>query len=184
MNPRGRAGRPEQSVGRCDHELARRGARRHRRGDAAQPDILYFGEGTGERGGTFAHTKGLWQEFGPTRMVDTPISEQGFTGAAHRRLGHRHAHRGGPDVRRFHVRGGGPDRAAGGQAALHEQRPDERADGGACRRRRRAQRRPASQRHLPPDVGARSRPDRLHALDAGRRQGPDEDGATRRRPRA
>jgi len=46
------------------------------------PLILYFGEGTGERGGTFAHTKGLWQEFGPDRMVDTPISEQGFTGAA------------------------------------------------------------------------------------------------------
>ena len=46
------------------------------------PHIIYFGEGTGERGGTFAHTKGLWQEFGPQRMVDTPISEQGFTGAA------------------------------------------------------------------------------------------------------
>jgi 2-oxoisovalerate dehydrogenase E1 component len=46
------------------------------------PHIMYFGEGTGERGGTFAHTKGLWQEFGPKRMVDTPISEQGFTGAA------------------------------------------------------------------------------------------------------
>ena len=46
------------------------------------PHILYFGEGTGERGGTFAHTKGLWQEFGPKRMVDTPISEQGFTAAA------------------------------------------------------------------------------------------------------
>ncbi|MBL8580605.1 MAG: dehydrogenase [Rhizobiaceae bacterium] len=46
------------------------------------PAILYFGEGTGERGGTFAHTKGLWAEFGPQRMVDTPISEQGFTGAA------------------------------------------------------------------------------------------------------
>jgi 2-oxoisovalerate dehydrogenase E1 component len=46
------------------------------------PHILYFGEGTGERGGTFAHTRGLWQEFGPQRMVDTPISEQGFTGAA------------------------------------------------------------------------------------------------------
>ena len=46
------------------------------------PHILYFGEGTGERGGTFAHTKDLWQEFGAERMVDTPISEQGFTGAA------------------------------------------------------------------------------------------------------
>ena len=46
------------------------------------PHILYFGEGTGERGGTFAHTKNLFQEFGGNRMVDTPISEQGFTSAA------------------------------------------------------------------------------------------------------
>jgi len=45
-------------------------------------NILYFGEGTGERGGTFAHTKNLYQEFGGDRMVDTPISEQGFTAAA------------------------------------------------------------------------------------------------------
>ncbi|MCA3457602.1 MAG: dehydrogenase [Rhodobacter sp.] len=48
----------------------------------ANPSILYFGEGTGERGGSFAHTKGLWQEFGAARMVDTPIAEQGFTAAA------------------------------------------------------------------------------------------------------
>jgi 2-oxoisovalerate dehydrogenase E1 component len=48
----------------------------------ANPTILYFGEGTGERGGSFAHTKNLWQEFGGERMVDTPISEQGFTSAA------------------------------------------------------------------------------------------------------
>jgi 2-oxoisovalerate dehydrogenase E1 component len=45
-------------------------------------DIIYFGEGTGERGGTFAHTKGLYQEFGADRLVDTPISELGFTGAS------------------------------------------------------------------------------------------------------
>lgn len=48
----------------------------------ANSSILYFGEGTGERGGSFAHTKNLWQEFGAQRMVDTPISEQGFTSAA------------------------------------------------------------------------------------------------------
>jgi 2-oxoisovalerate dehydrogenase E1 component len=48
----------------------------------ANPNIIYFGEGTGERGGTFAHTKGLYQEFGAHRMVDTPISELGFTGAS------------------------------------------------------------------------------------------------------
>lgn len=46
------------------------------------PHTLYFGEGIGERGGSFAHTKELWKEFGGQRVVDTPISELGFTGAA------------------------------------------------------------------------------------------------------
>ncbi len=46
------------------------------------PGLLYLGEGIGERGGSFAHTRGLWQEFGPGRVIDTPISELGFTGAA------------------------------------------------------------------------------------------------------
>jgi 2-oxoisovalerate dehydrogenase E1 component len=44
--------------------------------------IIYMGEGTGERGGSFAHTKNLWAEFGAHRMIDTPIAELGFTGAA------------------------------------------------------------------------------------------------------
>jgi 2-oxoisovalerate dehydrogenase E1 component len=46
------------------------------------PHVIYFGEGIGERGGSFAHTKNLWQEFGAGRVIDTPISELGFTGAA------------------------------------------------------------------------------------------------------
>ena len=46
------------------------------------PHLLYFGEGIGERGGSFAHTKGLWKEFGADRVIDTPICELGFTGAA------------------------------------------------------------------------------------------------------
>jgi 2-oxoisovalerate dehydrogenase E1 component len=46
------------------------------------PHTIYFGEGTGERGGSFAHTKGMWAEFGGHRMVDTPICELGFTGAS------------------------------------------------------------------------------------------------------
>ncbi len=45
-------------------------------------NIIYLGEGTGERGGSFGHTKNLWQEFGASRMIDTPICELGFTGAA------------------------------------------------------------------------------------------------------
>lgn len=42
---------------------------------------VYLGEGVGERGGCFGHTKGLWQEFG-SRVIDTPICELAFTGAS------------------------------------------------------------------------------------------------------
>jgi 2-oxoisovalerate dehydrogenase E1 component len=45
------------------------------------PTVIYLGEGTGERGGTYGHTLGLFAEFGAERMIDTPISELGFTGA-------------------------------------------------------------------------------------------------------
>lgn len=46
------------------------------------PHTFYFGEGIGKRGGSFAHTKGLFAEFGGHRVIDTPISELGFTGTA------------------------------------------------------------------------------------------------------
>jgi 2-oxoisovalerate dehydrogenase E1 component len=46
------------------------------------PHIIYFGEGTGDRGGSYGHTKNLFKEFGGERMIDTPISELGFTGAS------------------------------------------------------------------------------------------------------
>lgn len=46
------------------------------------PKSVYFGEGTGERGGSYQHTRGLWAEFGPERLIDTGISELAFTGAA------------------------------------------------------------------------------------------------------
>ncbi len=46
------------------------------------PHIIYFGEGTGDRGGSFGHTKNLFKEFGGERMIDTPICELAFTGAS------------------------------------------------------------------------------------------------------
>jgi 2-oxoisovalerate dehydrogenase E1 component len=46
------------------------------------PHIIYFGEGTGDRGGSYGHTKNLYKEFGGGRMIDTPICELGFTGAS------------------------------------------------------------------------------------------------------
>ena len=176
--PAGGAGGPPRPGGTVDDGLARRGARRHRRGDAARirtSSISARAPASAAAPSRIPRASG--RSSAPTRMVDTPISEQGFTGAAigASATGTRVDRR--PDVRRFHVRGGRADRAAGGEAALHVERPDERADGGARRRRRGAQRRPASQRHVSSDVGACARPDRLPAVDAGRRQGPDEDGA-------
>ena len=44
--------------------------------------IITMGEGIGERGGSYGHTKNLLQEFGGDRVIDTPISENGFTAMA------------------------------------------------------------------------------------------------------
>lgn len=46
------------------------------------PNIIYLGEGIGERSGSFGQSKGLWKEFGGKRVIDTPICELAFTGAA------------------------------------------------------------------------------------------------------
>lgn len=43
--------------------------------------VVLLGEDIGPYGGIFQVTKGLQQEFGPERVVDTPISEAGFVGA-------------------------------------------------------------------------------------------------------
>src|SRR5215212_6613100 len=44
--------------------------------------VLLMGEDIGVYGGTQLVTDGLLDRFGPKRVVDTPISENGFTGAA------------------------------------------------------------------------------------------------------
>jgi pyruvate dehydrogenase E1 component beta subunit len=44
--------------------------------------IVVFGEDVAQAGGVFKTTEGLWEEFGPVRVRDTPISEMGFLGAA------------------------------------------------------------------------------------------------------
>ncbi len=44
--------------------------------------VLLMGEDIGVYGGTHLITDGLIDKFGPKRVVDTPISEGGFTGAA------------------------------------------------------------------------------------------------------
>lgn len=44
--------------------------------------VVLLGEDIGVYGGTHLVTNGLIDEFGPKRVIDTPIAENGFTGAA------------------------------------------------------------------------------------------------------
>lgn len=60
-----------QAVNRGLHEALR-----------ADPDVLVLGEDVGVNGGVFRATEGLQKEFGPERVIDTPLSETGIIGAA------------------------------------------------------------------------------------------------------
>jgi 2-oxoisovalerate dehydrogenase E1 component beta subunit len=44
--------------------------------------VILLGEDIAVFGGAFKVTRGLLEEFGPERVIDTPISESGFVGAA------------------------------------------------------------------------------------------------------
>ncbi len=44
--------------------------------------VIVFGEDIAQHGGAFGVTKGLFDEFGPERVRNTPISENGIVGAA------------------------------------------------------------------------------------------------------
>jgi len=46
------------------------------------PRVVLLGEDVGPAGGAFKETAGLFEEFGPARVWDTPISEQAIVGAA------------------------------------------------------------------------------------------------------
>ena len=46
------------------------------------PTVFVMGEDVGVYGGIFGATEGLLAKFGPERIMDTPISETGFIGAA------------------------------------------------------------------------------------------------------
>ena len=49
---------------------------------ARDPDVIFFGEDVAKAGGVFKATVGLFEQFGPRRVRDTPISEQAILGAA------------------------------------------------------------------------------------------------------
>jgi pyruvate/2-oxoglutarate/acetoin dehydrogenase E1 component len=48
----------------------------------AGPTVVLIGEDIGAAGGVFLQTKGLFEEFGPRRVIDTPISESAIVGMA------------------------------------------------------------------------------------------------------
>ena len=39
------------------------------------PNVFVMGEGIAERGGSYKVTAGLLDEFGPKRVIDTPLAE-------------------------------------------------------------------------------------------------------------
>ncbi|MEN0128256.1 MAG: alpha-ketoacid dehydrogenase subunit beta [Brevundimonas sp.] len=53
-----------------------------RRALADDPNVLLMGEDIGKLGGVFRVTDGLQAEFGPKRVVDTPLAESGIIGTA------------------------------------------------------------------------------------------------------
>jgi 2-oxoisovalerate dehydrogenase E1 component beta subunit len=48
----------------------------------ADPSVIVLGEDVGAYGGAFKLTKGFLEEFGPSRVIDTPISEAAIVGTA------------------------------------------------------------------------------------------------------
>jgi len=49
---------------------------------ASDPAVILMGEDLGVYGGAFGVTRGLREKYGPARVLDTPISENGFLGVA------------------------------------------------------------------------------------------------------
>jgi pyruvate dehydrogenase E1 component beta subunit len=49
---------------------------------ARNENIVLFGEDIGAWGGVFRTTEGLYEKYGPDRVIDTPLSEEGYIGMA------------------------------------------------------------------------------------------------------
>ncbi len=105
---------------------------------ARDPDVIFFGEDVAKAGGVFKATVGLYEQFGPRRVRDCPISEQAIMGAAMGAADDR------PQAdRRDHVLGllRGVlrlHRQRVPEEPLHVERPAQVSAGGAHRQRRAA----------------------------------------------
>src|SRR5213078_4070551 len=48
----------------------------------ADKTVFLMGEDIGKYGGAFRVTEGFLEKFGPERVIETPLAEEGFVGAA------------------------------------------------------------------------------------------------------
>jgi pyruvate dehydrogenase E1 component beta subunit/2-oxoisovalerate dehydrogenase E1 component len=74
---------PKEPLSTDLRELTYREAVREAMSVAMRRDerVFLMGEDVGRYGGCFAVSKGMLAEFGPERIIDTPLEESGFTGA-------------------------------------------------------------------------------------------------------
>lgn len=49
---------------------------------AEDPSVVVLGEDVGKDGGVFRITDGLFDKFGPDRVIDTPLAESGIVGTS------------------------------------------------------------------------------------------------------
>ena len=79
----GRGPRPRRAHGGRAMKMTYREALRQALHDAlaGDPRVFLMGEDVGRYGGSYAVSKGFFDEFGPERIRDTPLSELAFVGA-------------------------------------------------------------------------------------------------------
>jgi len=65
-----------------DYPLAKAITEGLRAAMAADPTVMLMGEDIAQLGGVFRVTEGLQEEFGPNRVIDTPLAESGIVGTA------------------------------------------------------------------------------------------------------
>src|SRR5438128_1916912 len=70
----------ESSIVELSYRDAVRAALEHELGD--DPSVLLMGEDVAGAGGVYKTSEGLVEMFGPERIRDTPICENGFVGVA------------------------------------------------------------------------------------------------------
>ena len=133
-------------------------------------------------GGPLGVTKGLMPQFGRERVLDTPITESGFIGAAVGAAATGPAAGRRADVRRLHGRLLRPDLQPGRQVQVHVRRQGGHAAGDPHHVRRRLPRRLAAQPVPLQRLHPHPRPQGGAAVQPLRGQGPADPGDPRRRP--